>query len=75
MLYCLMNRDPAVVLGTFSLRLMTSQFNDIVDGTQQLEAVKCIYCGVWVEKFESIKMNTKIFLSCMWDAQCLQVCI
>ena len=38
-------------LGPVSLRLMTSQFKDIVTHTQKLETVKCIFCDVWVQNF------------------------
>ena len=34
-----------------SLRLMTSQFKEIVTHTQKLKTVKCIFCGVWVQNF------------------------
>ena len=34
-----------------SLRLMTSQFKDIVTHTQKVKTVKCILCGVWVQNF------------------------
>ena len=34
-----------------SLRIMTSQFKDIVTHTQKHETVKCIFCGVWVRNF------------------------
>ena len=37
--------------GRVSLRLMTSQFKDIVTHTQKLKTVKCIFCGVWVQNF------------------------
>ena len=37
--------------GPVSLRLMTSQFKDIVTYTQKLKTVKCIFCGVWVQNF------------------------
>ena len=36
-------------LGLVSLRLMTSQFKDVVSHTHQLVSVKCIFCSVWVE--------------------------
>ena len=39
------------VLGPASLRLMTSQFKDIVTHTQKYKTVECIFCGVWVQKF------------------------
>ena len=39
------------VLGPVSLRLMTSQFKDIVTHTQKLKTVKCMFCGVWVQNF------------------------
>ena len=38
-------------LGPVSLRLMTSQFKDIVTHTQKLKTVKCIFCGVWIKIF------------------------
>ena len=34
-----------------SLKLMTSQFKDIVTHTQKQKTVKCIFCSVWVENF------------------------
>ena len=37
--------------GPVSLRLMTSQLNDIVTHTQKLNTVKCMFCGVWVQNF------------------------
>ena len=37
--------------GPVSLRLMTSQFKDIVTHTQKLRTVKCMFCGVWVQNF------------------------
>ena len=37
--------------GPVSLRLMTSQFKDIVTHTQKYKTVKCTFCGVWVHKF------------------------
>ena len=43
--------DQVVLLGTVSLRLMASQFKDIVTHTQKLKTVKCIFCGVWVQNF------------------------
>ena len=38
-------------LGPVSLRLMTSQFKDIVTHTQKYKTVKCIFCGVWIQNF------------------------
>ena len=38
-------------LGPVSLRLMTSQFKDIATHTQKYKAVKCTFCGVWVQNF------------------------
>ena len=38
-------------LGPVSLRLMTSQFKDIVTDTQKYRTVKCKFCGVWVPNF------------------------
>ena len=35
--------------GPVSLRLMTSQFKDIITHTQKYKTVKCILCGVWVQ--------------------------
>ena len=40
-----------VQLGPVSLRLMTSQFKDILTHMQKLKTVKCIFCGVWVQNF------------------------
>ena len=40
-----------VILGPVSLRLMTSQFKDIVTHTQKYKTVKCTFCGVWVPNF------------------------
>ena len=37
--------------GPVSLRLMTSQFKDIVTHTQKWKTVKCLFCGVWVQNF------------------------
>ena len=37
--------------GPVSLRLMTSQFKDIVTHTQKSKTVKCKFCGVWVQNF------------------------
>ena len=37
--------------GPISLRLMTSQFKDIVTLLQKQKTVKCIFCGVWVQNF------------------------
>ena len=37
--------------GPVSLRLMTSQFKDIVTHTQKYKTVKCTFCGVWVPNF------------------------
>ena len=34
-----------------SLRLMTSQFRDIVNDKQKLKSIKCIFCDVWVQNF------------------------
>ena len=39
------------VQGPVSLRLMTSQFKDIVTHTQKMKTVKCTLCGVWVQNF------------------------
>ena len=39
------------VVGPVSLRLMTSQFEDIVTHTQKSKTVTCIICGVWVQNF------------------------
>ena len=36
-------------MGPVSLRLMTSQFKDIVTHTQKYMTVKCTFCGVWVQ--------------------------
>ena len=47
-LYCL---GKLVHLGPVSLRLMTSQFNDIVTHTHKLKTLKCIFCGVWIQNF------------------------
>ena len=38
-------------LGPVSLRLMTSQFKDIVTLAQKSKTAKCIFCGVWVHNF------------------------
>ena len=38
-------------LGPVSLRLMTSQFKDIVTHTQKYMTVKCTFYGVWVQNF------------------------
>ena len=38
-------------LGHVSLRLMTSQFKDIITHAQKYKAVKCIFCRVWVQNF------------------------
>ena len=46
--------DSMVLVGTLgpvSLRLMTSQFKDIVTHTQKMKIVKCTFCGVWVQNF------------------------
>ena len=40
-----------VALGPVSLRLMTSQFKDIVTHTQKSKTVKWTFCGVWVQNF------------------------
>ena len=40
-----------VVQGPVSLRLMTSQFKDIVTHTQNMKTVKYTFCGVWVQNF------------------------
>ena len=37
--------------GPVSLRLMTSQFKDIVTHTQKMKIVKCTFCGVWLHNF------------------------
>ena len=37
--------------GPVSLRLMTSQFKDIVTHTQKSKTVKWTFCGVWVQNF------------------------
>ena len=37
--------------GPVSLRLMTSQFKDIVTHTQKYMTVKCTFYGVWVQNF------------------------
>ena len=37
--------------GPVSLRLMTSQFKDIVNHTEKMKTVKCIFCGVWDQHF------------------------
>ena len=42
---------PVMVLGPVSLRLMTSQFKDVVNHMQKQKTVKCIFCGVWVQNF------------------------
>ena len=34
-----------------SLRIMTSQFKDNVTHMQNYKTIKCIFCGVWVQKF------------------------
>ena len=47
-LYSLFSVDH---LEPVSLRLMTSQFKDIVTHTQILKTVKCIFFGVWVQNF------------------------
>ena len=39
------------VLGPVSLRLMTSQFKDIVTHTQKYKTVKYIFCSVWIQNF------------------------
>ena len=41
----------ALTLGPVSLRLMTSQFKDIVTHTQKYMTVKCTFYGVWVQNF------------------------
>ena len=41
--------DPR--LGPISLRLMTSQFKDIISHTQKLKPVKSIFCHVWLQNF------------------------
>ena len=38
-------------MGPVSLRLMTSQLKDVVTYMQKYKAVKCIFCGVWVQTF------------------------
>ena len=43
------NSGPA--LGPVSLRLMTSQFKDIITHTQKYMTVKCTFYGVWVQNF------------------------
>ena len=48
-LYTMCPRMPN--LGPVSLRLMTSQFKDIVTHTQKSKTVKCKFCGVWVQNF------------------------
>ena len=40
-----------IALGPVSLRLMTSQFKDIVTHTQKYMTVKCTFYGVWVQNF------------------------
>ena len=40
-----------IILGPVSLRLMTSQFKDIVTHTQKYITVKCTFYGVWVQNF------------------------
>ena len=40
-----------VDLGPVSLRLMTSQYKDIVTHTQKYMTVKCTFYGVWVQNF------------------------
>ena len=37
--------------GAVSLRLMMSQFKDIMNYTQNKKTVECIFCGVWVQNF------------------------
>ena len=39
------------VLGAVSLRLMTSQFQVIVNHKEKYQSVKCVFCGVWVQNF------------------------
>ena len=43
--------DAWPVQGPVSLRLMTSQFKDIVTHTQKKKTAKCIFFGVWVQNF------------------------
>ena len=47
----LLNESWKGVLGPVSLRLMTSQFKDIVTHRQKMKIVKCTFCGVWVQNF------------------------
>ena len=47
--------------GPVSLRLMTSQFKDIVYHTQKLKSVKCTFCGVWVPNLVSFEVSHKIW--------------
>ena len=54
----LLDLDPRWVIvshitqqGPVSLRLMTSQFKDIVTHTPKKKTVKFIFCGVWVQNF------------------------
>ena len=37
--------------GPISLRLLGSEFKDIVTHTQKYNGVKCMFCGVWVQNF------------------------
>ena len=48
---CITRCNLLCTLGPVSLRLMTSQFKDIVTHTQKYKTVKCTFCGVWVHKF------------------------
>ena len=43
--------DQMAVQGPVLLRLMTSQFKDIVTHTQKYMTVKCTFYGVWVQNF------------------------
>ena len=63
--WCLFTRGHSVLVIAFrqtdvlmmgfewpvSLRLMTSQFKDIVNHTKKQQSAKCIFCDVWVQKF------------------------
>ena len=39
------------IQGPVSLRIMTSQFKDIVSHAHKSKPVKCIFCDVWVQNF------------------------
>ena len=51
--HCQVGTKPLSVRiqGPVSLRLLMSQFKDIVTHAQKMKTVKCIFCSVWVQNF------------------------